>query len=69
MSHLSDISTHYFTNLPPFSLADMALFHDTTEDEVRRVATSLNLSPNGPFETENFLKINRVLMPVPRSFS
>ena len=64
MSHHSAISTHDLSNPPPFSLAGQALLHNTIEEVVRRVTTNFNLPPFGPFEREDFYRINRVLMPV-----
>ena len=46
----------------------MAKLHETTEEEVRRVATSLHLPHNGPFNTEDFYRLNKVLMPVGEPF-
>ena len=65
MSESSEFPTPDLSNLPPLSLLDLAVIHGTTEKEVRRVATTLNLPPDGPFDTEDFYRINRILMPVP----
>lgn len=61
---MKDLPTHNLTNLPPFSLSDIAQLHETTKEEVKRVATSLSLQPEGTFETEDFYRLNKVLMPV-----
>ena len=65
MSEFPEIPIHELSDLPPLSLLDLAVIHGTTEKEVRRVATTLNLPPDGPFDAEDFFRINRILMPVP----
>ena len=62
----SDIPTHDLSNLARFSLADLALLHETTEAEVRRVAANvLNLRAQGPFSFDDLLRVNRILGPPP----
>ena len=68
MSEFSEFPTHELSNLPPLSVLDLAVIHGTTEKEVRRVATTLNIPPNGPFDAEDFFRINRILMPVPEPY-
>ena len=51
---------------PSFTLADVAIIHDVTEEEVRRVVTDvLSLRPDGPFSFDDLLRVNRILGPVP----
>jgi len=60
----SEPPAHDLTHTPPISLEDIARVHETTVEAVCRVATSLNLSLEGPFEMKDFVRINRMLMTV-----
>ena len=49
-----------------FSHSDVALLHETTEAEGRRVAADvLKLPAEGPFPFDDLLRINRILGPPP----
>ena len=58
--------TFHYIPESSFTLADLAMIHDATEEEVRRVVTDvLSLRPDGPFSFDDLLRVNRILGPVP----
>ena len=60
----SNLPSQDFPHTPPLSLEDIARVHETSVEAVCRIAASLNLSPEGPFEMKDFVRLNRMLMTV-----